>query len=273
MFPDIFQFHVAPYIDDLVQWLLLTCGPAFDAFTNLVMGWLISIEYGLVAIPWWAWMGLVGAIAWRQTRRWQFSLGLSAMVVTIGVLGLWEVTMETLSIVIVAVLFSLIIGIPLGILMAESDRCSTANPAAGCHADHAQLCLPDSGLMLLAWVKYRSGGYIVYASLSSSAPTWVCVRSQNHYRRPPEFRADRWQMLKEVRLPLAAFGFGWLTDYHDGPVHGSGSQHDWSWRLWEKVLIATNRIAVGDGFETGWAIVVMVVDHLTRDWPVAGRYC
>ncbi|MDD2444203.1 MAG: choline ABC transporter permease subunit, partial [Desulfotomaculaceae bacterium] len=124
MFPELFQFHIAPYIDNFVQWLLHACGPAFSAFTKLVMSWLIGIEYGLIAIPWWAWLILVGVIAWRQTRRWQFALGLCLMVVTIGVLGLWEVTMETLSIVIVSVIFSLIIGIPLGILMSESDRSS-----------------------------------------------------------------------------------------------------------------------------------------------------
>ena len=160
MFPDMFQFHVAPYIDDFVQWLLLTCGPAFDAFTNLVMGWLISIEYGLVAIPWWAWMGLVGAIAWRQTRRWQFALGLSTMIVTIGVLGLWEVTMETLSIVIVAVLFSLILGIPLGILMAESDRCSTVlTPLLDAMQTMPSFVYLIPALMLFGLGKVPSGGY------------------------------------------------------------------------------------------------------------------
>jgi len=67
------------------------------------------------------------------------------------------------------------------------------------------------------------------------------------------FGADRWQMLKEVRLPLAMpsvlAGVNQTTMMALSMVVvasmiGAGG-------LGEKVLIATNRIAVGDGLKPG----------------------
>lgn len=283
MFPEPFQFSVAPYIDSFVQWLLLTCGPAFDAFTGLVMSWLIGIERGLIVIPWWVWIGLVGVVAWRQTRRWQFVLGLSFMVVTIGVLGLWEVTMETLSVVIIAVLLSLIVGIPLGILMAESDRCSTLlTPLLDAMQTMPSFVYLIPALMLFGLGKVPGVvATVIYAVPPVVRLTNLGMRqvSETVLEAARAFGADRWQMLKEVRLPLAMpsvlAGVNQTTMMALSMVViasmiGAGG-------LGEKVLLATNRIAVGDGFEAGWAIVVMaiVIDRLTqglaRRWQVSSR--
>lgn len=280
MFPEFLQFHVAPYIDSFVQWLLVVCGPVFDAFTTVVMSWLIKIERGLLAIPWWAWVGLVGAVAWRQTRRWQFALGLAFMVVTIGVLGLWEVTMETLSVVIVAVLLSLVIGIPLGILMAESDRCSTLlTPLLDAMQTMPSFVYLIPALMLFGLGKVPGVvATVIYAVPPVVRLTNLGMRqvSESVQEAARAFGADRWQMLKEVRLPLAMpsvlAGVNQTTMMALSMVViasmiGAGG-------LGEKVLLATNRIAVGDGFEAGWAIVVMaiIIDRLTqglaRRWQV-----
>ena len=40
----------------------------------------------------------------------------------VGFLGYWELTMTTLSMILTALLFSIVVGIPLGILAARSDR-------------------------------------------------------------------------------------------------------------------------------------------------------
>lgn len=280
MFPELFQFHIAPYIDNFVQWLLHACGPAFSAFTKLVMSWLIGIEYGLIAIPWWAWLILVGVIAWRQTRRWQFALGLCLMVVTIGVLGLWEVTMETLSIVIVSVIFSLIIGIPLGILMSESDRSSALlTPLLDAMQTMPSFVYLIPALMLFGLGKVPGVvATVIYAVPPVVRLTNLGMRqvSESVQEAALAFGADRWQMLKEVRLPLAMpsilAGVNQTTMMALSMIViasmiGAGG-------LGGKVLFATNRIAVGDGFEAGWAIVVLaiVIDRLTqglaRRWQV-----
>lgn len=272
MFPELFQFHIAPYIDNFVQWLLHACGPAFSAFTKLVMSWLIGIEYGLIAIPWWAWLILVGVIAWRQTRRWQFALGLCLMVVTIGVLGLWEVTMETLSIVIVSVIFSLIIGIPLGILMSESDRSSALlTPLLDAMQTMPSFVYLIPALMLFGLGKVPGVvATVIYAVPPVVRLTNLGMRqvSESVQEAALAFGADRWQMLKEVRLPLAMpsilAGVNQTTMMALSMIViasmiGAGG-------LGGKVLFATNRIAVGDGFEAGWAIVVLaiVIDRLTQ---------
>jgi glycine betaine/proline transport system permease protein len=205
------------------------------------------------------------------------------MIVTIGVLGLWEVTMETLSIVIVAVLFSLILGIPLGILMAESDRCSTVlTPLLDAMQTMPSFVYLIPALMLFGLGKVPGVvATVIYAVPPVVRLTNLGMRqvSESVQEAARAFGADRWQMLKEVRLPLAMpsvlAGVNQTTMMALSMVVvasmiGAGG-------LGEKVLIATNRIAVGDGFEAGWAIVVMaiVIDRLTqglaRRWQVPSQ--
>lgn len=82
------------------------------------------------------------------------------------------------------------------------------------------------------------------------------------------FGASRWQMMKEVRIPLAMptimAGINQtimlaLSMVVIASMIGAGG-------LGEEVLKATNRVDVGKGFEAGWAIVVLaiVIDRLSQ---------
>ena len=63
---------------------------------------------------------IVAFISWRLTKPIQNPAARHPGF-SIGVFGLWEVAVETLGIVVVAVLISLLFGIPLGIAMASYD--------------------------------------------------------------------------------------------------------------------------------------------------------
>jgi glycine betaine/proline transport system permease protein len=59
------------------------------------------------------------AIAWGVSRRIGLSLAMGALLCVIGVLGLWDAGMQTLALMIMAAGLSVLIGIPLGVLMAR----------------------------------------------------------------------------------------------------------------------------------------------------------
>ena len=127
MFPEELQYHVAPYIASFVKWLTVEWSPCFDSLSNLLLGMLLQVEYFLKWVPWWGWILFVVVISWYLTRDLLKTLLPGVLIFTIGLFGLWEVGMETLGIVIVAVLISLVLGIPLGIAMANSDRFNAIN--------------------------------------------------------------------------------------------------------------------------------------------------
>ena len=63
--------------------------------------------------------GVTVAIAWGVSRRVGLSLAMGALLCVIGVLGLWDAGMQTLALMIMAAGLSVLIGIPLGVLMAR----------------------------------------------------------------------------------------------------------------------------------------------------------
>ncbi len=63
--------------------------------------------------------------------------------IAIGAIGAWSQAMVTLALVLTALLFCMVIGLPLGIwLAAQPAGGKNYPPAARCHADHAGLRLP-----------------------------------------------------------------------------------------------------------------------------------
>ncbi|MER8577026.1 ABC transporter permease subunit [Mesorhizobium sp. M1409] len=59
-------------------------------------------------------------LAW-QLSSWRLATALAAVLIFVGFIGVWPETMITLSIVLTALIFSLAIGIPLGILSTRSQ--------------------------------------------------------------------------------------------------------------------------------------------------------
>jgi len=120
MFPEI----IAPQslrlpIDRFVAGLVSEYADALRAMTQPLLTVLVWIEQLLRQSPWWAVILATMAIAWLASRRPLFSLALGGLMSLIGVLGLWDSAMQTLSLMVVAVFLSIVIGAPLGILMAS----------------------------------------------------------------------------------------------------------------------------------------------------------
>jgi len=272
MFPNEWQVNVAPYIDRFVKWLVATWGPFFDALSDLVLRMLLQIESFLKWLPWWAWIIIIILICWRLTHNWFKTLLPGLLIFTIGMFGLWEVAMETLGIVIVAVIISLVVGIPLGIAMSGSKRINAIiTPILDAMQTMPSLVYLIPALMLFGLGKVPGVfATVIYALPPVVRLTNLGIRqvSQEVQEAALVFGATKWQMMKEVRFPLAMptimAGMNQTTMLALSMVViasmiGAGG-------LGEEVLKATNRVAVGKGFEAGWAIVVLaiVIDRISQ---------
>ena len=97
-------------------------GEAIANFFHPLFMFLQWFQDLLIARPWPLILVILGALSWWGSRSWKMVLGTVVAFLFIGWLDMWEDTMATLAIVSVATLLCIAIGIPIGILMARSDR-------------------------------------------------------------------------------------------------------------------------------------------------------
>lgn len=119
-FPDI-DFPLGEWINTIIDWLTRTLEPLFDVITQIIRTPMLGIERALLWLPWWVIIILVAGIAWKFAG-WKISLFSVTGLIFIGIMGLWDDSLITLSIVLASVLISLVVGIPVGIAAAKSDR-------------------------------------------------------------------------------------------------------------------------------------------------------
>ncbi len=97
-------------------------GENIEAFFDPLLYFLVWFEKLLLATPWWLMIAIIALITHLAARSWRLTIGVIISLFLIGLFGMWEDTMSTLSIITVSTLLSIALGIPIGILMARSDR-------------------------------------------------------------------------------------------------------------------------------------------------------
>ncbi|MEU3410098.1 ABC transporter permease subunit [Streptomyces sp. NPDC006658] len=84
--------------------------------------WVLDpVRAGLQGMPWWSVLLVVAALAWL-IGTWRTALTAVLAMAAIGVLGVWEPSLDTLSQVLAAVAVTLVLGLATGIAAARSDR-------------------------------------------------------------------------------------------------------------------------------------------------------
>ncbi|MER1941386.1 proline/glycine betaine ABC transporter permease [Castellaniella sp. FW104-16D08] len=120
MFPELISARALQKpIDDFVNGLVTQYSDVLRALTQPLLDLLIWADHLLRYSPWWAVVLAVVGLAWFSSRQWRFSLAMGGLLCLLGAIGLWEASMQTLSLMLVAVVFSVVIGIPVGIAMAS----------------------------------------------------------------------------------------------------------------------------------------------------------
>lgn len=109
------------WVENGLEWLVGNFRDVFQAIRVPVDITLTSMEAFLLSLNPWIVLVFFTLFAWQMGGR---KLGLLSAIslLIIGFLGAWSETMVTLALVFTAVLFSMLIGIPLGIWMGKSDR-------------------------------------------------------------------------------------------------------------------------------------------------------
>jgi glycine betaine/proline transport system permease protein len=110
---------------DAIGWLTLNYRPAFQAMKVPIEALLDGVSGLLLWLPPLVFIVLVTALAWR-VAGWRIGVLSAVSFLLIGMMGLWSLTMVTLSMVTASVVVCLIIGLPLGVLAARSDRFQAA---------------------------------------------------------------------------------------------------------------------------------------------------
>jgi glycine betaine/proline transport system permease protein len=109
------------WVDHGLDWVVEHFRPFFQAIRLPIDATLTGIEQALLAVPAFIMIGLFGLIAWQVSGR-RLAIGSVLSLIVIGLIGAWDEAMVTLSLVLTSVFFCLVIGLPLGIVMARNDR-------------------------------------------------------------------------------------------------------------------------------------------------------
>ncbi|GIE84463.1 ABC transporter permease [Actinoplanes regularis] len=231
---------------------------------------------GLVAIA--------GAIAF-VLGGWRTALLAVAGLLGFGLLGLWPESVDTLALTLTAVLLSVLIGVPLGILAA---RVRWVGAALRPLLDVMQI-LPTFAYLAPMTLLFLIGSpAAVVATLIYAVPVTIRITELGIAGVAPSaveaataLGSTRRQLLTKVRLPMArptlvlavnqtimmALSMVVVTALIDAPGLGVN------------ILRALERVNVGAAFDAGLAIVIMaiVLDRVTtaaarrrrRDWRIA----
>ena len=108
-------------IDSTFREFASNWGEWFTELLSPIHWFLIHFEKLLIATPWYIFLTLISLLLWKATQNWKLILGFLISFILIGLIGMWDDTMRTLAIVLVSTLVCVVIGIPVGILMAKNN--------------------------------------------------------------------------------------------------------------------------------------------------------
>jgi len=103
-----------------------TYGQSSEEFFEPLLHFMIWFERLLLDAPWWLIIAIIAGFSYLASRNWKLTAGVIVAFVVIGIFGMWEDTMRTVSIITVCTLLAIVIGIPIGIAMARYNRAQAA---------------------------------------------------------------------------------------------------------------------------------------------------
>lgn len=235
---------------------------------------LLAISDLLTFIPWWVLVLLVIALYFKQSKRLWMAILYGVLLSMIGMIGLWPLMISTLSIVITAVILSVALGFPLGLLLSLSER---ANMIMRPVLDTMQT-MPVFVYLIPALLLFGLGrvpavmATIIYAIVPIIRLTNLGIRQVNAeiVEASRSFGATTLQTLVKVQIPQAfttimaglnqtlMMAMAMVVTASMIGAPGLGAE----------VLIAVNRIEVGRGLVSGSAIVIVaiILDRLSQGW-------
>lgn len=272
MFPEVFTLPMDVWVNNAVAYLLQTYGDLLESLANALLAPLIGLDRLLRSTPWFVLIPMLGIAAFAGSGRLAPTLGVMASMFLIGILGMWDQAMQTLAIMIVAIVLSLAVGIPLGILLSVSER------ARSCLLPILDIMqtLPVFVHLIPAVLFFGLGkipaivATVIYASPPVIRLTDLGLRlvEKEVLEASNSFGANWRQRLFGVQLPLAMpnimQGINQTTMLALSMVVIASMVG--ARGLGEEVLLGIQRLDVGRGLVAGIAIVALAItlDRLTQ---------
>jgi len=278
-FPQGLRLPMAEWVNTAMDWILLNWGPFFDIAGKGILQMLLLIERLFLWIPWPVIVLATGIVAWRVLGRWTSGVVMALLLLVIGSFGYWQLAMMTLALVVSAVVISLVIGIPTGILMARSDRLETLiRPLLDAMQTMPSFVYLIPALMLFGLGKVPA----VFATIIYAMPPVIRLTNVGIRQVAPSvieaataFGSSPRQILFHVQLPLARptilVGINQTTMMALSMVVVASMIGAKGLGL--EVLLSINRIDIGRGFEAGLSIVILaiIIDRITHAFAVRRR--
>jgi glycine betaine/proline transport system permease protein len=267
------KLDLGSWVNDIVQHLLDNYSDGFDSIGAVVNGFSEGIEWVLMLPPAWLLIAIfVGLGLWRIGYK--FAIFTAVAFVLIMLTGFWEQTVVTLGLTFSATLISLLMGIPLGIWAARSERVAAIiRPIL----DFMQT-MPAFVYLIPAAMLFGLGrvpgiiATVIFAMPPAVRLTNLGIRQVNKeiIEAGQSFGCTPHQLLFKVQLPNAMpsimAGVNQtimmaLSMVIIASMVGAGG-------LGNDVLASIQRLDIGLGFESGMAVVLLaiILDRITESF-------
>ncbi len=202
-----FLLNLKRTIDGSLRAFTRVYGGAIESAFYPLQQFLIFCENVITKAPWPLVILVIAVIAWFASRKWSVVGAVIVTLIGIGLFGLWNDTMKTISLVFSATLFSVALGIPLGIIM---NRFKAAGRVLQSLLDVMQTMPPFVYLIPVVMLLGigRVPGFIavvIYAIPPVIRLTDLGIRmvDKEVLEAADAYGCSRWQKLVKVQLPLA----------------------------------------------------------------------
>jgi len=197
---------VEAWINSGLGWVVEHFRPVFQTVRLPIDGTLNWVQGLLTGLPTLAMIALIGLLAWQFAGR-ALAIGTTVALLLVAMLGIWPEAMVTLSLVLTSLVFCMVIGLPLGVLLASSDRAQRLmRPVLD-----AMQTTPAFVYLVPVVMLFGIGNVpgVIVTIIFALAPLVRLTNLGLRQVRPDLIEAARaygaspWQMLVKVQLPLA----------------------------------------------------------------------
>lgn len=204
-----FQLYTIPlddWITNSINFIVDNFRPFFQAIGFPIRWTLQNIERGLLAIPPLIFIILIGLIVWKLAGK-KITIYSIISLTLIGFIDIWEQAIVSLALVLTAIIFCLVVGIPIGILSAKNDRIERLiRPLLD-----VMQTLPSFVYLVPVVMLFGIGEVSgVIATIIFAIPPLIRLTDLGIRQVSPEvieaaiaFGSTPWQLLWEAQIPLA----------------------------------------------------------------------
>jgi glycine betaine/proline transport system permease protein len=168
---------------------------------------LLASEHLLTQSPWPLVMAGIAAVSWLASRSWKIVLAAMLALFWVGMFGMWQDLMKTLSMIFVATVVAIVVGVPIGIWMSHSNRVQKViSPALDVMQTLPSFVYLIPVVMLLGIGRVPGLiAVVIYAIPPVIRFTNLGIRmvSSELLEAADAYGSARWQKMIQVQLPLA----------------------------------------------------------------------